>query len=329
MDFEELKRKIFFIKNDSDFESLALEIFKYQYYSNKVYQAFCDCFMSNPKTVFSFSKIPFLPVEFFKSQKVICGNKTADIVFKSSGTTSQSASIHYISDKEIYEASFTNTFIKFYGNPKDYCFLALLPNYLEKGDSSLVYMVNGLMQQSGNKDSGFYMNDYSSLCDKILELKSENQHIFLIGVSYALLDFAEHYPINLSGGIVMETGGMKGRTKEITREELHAFLIGQLNVESIHSEYGMTELLSQAYSLKEGKFRCPPWMKILVREMNDPLCYNKTDRIGGMNIIDLANIHSCSFIATQDLGKINNDGSFEVLGRLDHSDARGCNLMYI
>jgi hypothetical protein len=272
--------------------------------------------------------IPFLPVELFRNHKIITGNSATEMIFESSGTTGISPSRHFVSDLSLYRSSFLRSFKLFYGEPEDYLIAALLPSYIEREGSSLVYMADNLIKESLNPHSGFYNDNIEDLIITIKEAKDKNHKILLLGVSFALLDLAENHSPDLSGVIVMETGGMKGRRKEITRSELHSILKEKLNVNSVHSEYGMTELLSQAYSKENGIFYCPPWMKILIRDPQDPLTiYNKPGMTGGINIIDLANIYSCSFIATGDLGRVHDDGGFEVLGRFDNSDVRGCNLL--
>jgi hypothetical protein len=281
-------------------------------------------------------QIPFLPIQFFKSHEVISSTNPVQETFTSSGTTGMITSKHLVTDVTLYEQSYRNAFSQFYGNIEDYAVLALLPSYLERKGSSLIYMVNDLIQLSNNTNSGFYLHNYDELTSKLIELDSEGQNVLLIGVTYALLDLIEQQNFQLQNTIVIETGGMKGKRKEIIREELHEILCKGFGVSNIHSEYGMTELLSQAYSLGNGIFECPNWMQILIRDTEDALSYVSTGKTGGINVIDLANINSCSFIATQDLGKKypNNHasrqtGSFEVLGRFDNSDIRGCNLMVI
>lgn len=325
MNIEQLKNKIFTLTFDSDFNAVALEIFHFQYAQNQVYHQYVDLLRTKIDEISHYSKIPFLPVEFFKSQKIICRDAAPEKVFLSSGTTGSLVSKHYVPDLSIYEKSFLKGFELFYGNPEQFIILAILPSYLERKDSSLVYMAGKLIELSKNPSSGFFLQNYDALIE-ILS-RSTGQKVFLLGVTYALLDLAENYKFPPFNGIIMETGGMKGRRKEIIREELHAFLCEGFQVQQIHSEYGMTELLSQAYSKGNGIFKSPPWMKVLIRDTNDPKSLAGDHKTGGINIIDLANIHSCSFIATQDLGKTHTDGSFEILGRFDNSDIRGCNLM--
>lgn len=322
-------QRIFNIKTDAEFLSVTLAVFAHQYSTNSVYKEFCDYLGANPKNVFSLEAIPYLPIQFFKSKKVLSGTNEPEMVFTSSGTTGTATSSHFITDVSIYHESYSLAFEEFYGNPSDYCILALLPSYLEREGSSLIYMVNDLIRQSNHTKSGFFLHDFDKLKKELELLEATKTPTILIGVSFALLDFAEEFQFNLKNTIIMETGGMKGRRKEMIREKLHRQLKQGLGVKAIHSEYGMTELLSQAYSKGDGTFKSPRWMKILIRDTEDALTMNPTGKTGGINIIDLANINSCSFIATQDLGKIFENGSFEVLGRFDHSDIRGCNLMVL
>jgi phenylacetate-coenzyme A ligase PaaK-like adenylate-forming protein len=325
----DLQERIFALHDLPGFRETALEVFRYQSSCNPLYKEFINGLRCNPASVKSPEEIPFLPVEFFRNREVISGNNPVQIVFKSSSTSGSIPGSHFVTDLQIYEKSFARAFGIFYGEPSEYLIAALLPSYTEREGSSLVYMAEKLIGMSRNPLSGFYRNDVPGLINAIRRGKDENQKVLLLGVSFALLDLAEkNSPPDLSGVIVMETGGMKGRRKEITREELHSILTEKLNVQWIHSEYGMTELMSQAYSKGEGKFYCPPWMKVMIRDPQDPLTiYQETGHTGGINIIDLANINSCSFLATSDLGRLNSDGSFEVLGRFDNSDVRGCNLM--
>lgn len=318
-----------FARASENFDAAVLEIFRFQYHHNTIYRRFADSLRRNPDSIHRVEDIPFLPVEFFKSQKIYCGVHEPEITFTSSGTTGTTTSSHYVAKKKLYEKSFLDGFRHAYGAPENFIFLFLLPSYLEREGSSLVYMAETLCKASGSPHSGFYLHDYKTLSAKLRELNNiaQGKKILLLGVTYALLDLAEQFPQDLSHVIVMETGGMKGKRREITREELHGSLKNAFHIEAIHSEYGMTELLSQAYSKGEGIFHCPPWMKILIRETSDPLAWSGHGRSGGVNIIDLANIHSCSFISTSDLGKSYADGSFEILGRFDFADVRGCNLM--
>ncbi len=318
---------IFAIQNSQEFEQKALEVFQYQFENNIVYRSFCDLLYKHPSDITSIDNIPFLPITFFKSHKVVSTQEKMETIFTSSGTTGSIVSKHYVKDLTIYEASFQKGFMKYYGDIKEYVILALLPSYLERDGSSLVYMVDHLITSSEHPDSGFYLDDYSSLSKKLKELDASGQKVLLIGVSFALLDIVEKYTFSLNNTIIMETGGMKGKRKELIREELHNILKKGFGVSTIHSEYGMTELLSQAYSNGNGLFTTPPWMHILIRDTEDPLSILTNTKTGGLNIIDLSNIYSCSFIATQDLGNIYNDGSFSIVGRFDNSDIRGCNLM--
>jgi len=320
-------KHIFNIKSRKEFEEITLQIFYYQAKSNLIYKQYLEYLGVNPSKVTKVNKIPFLPIDFFKYHKIVCSTKKEDAIFKSSGTSLDARSIHYITDLKLYEQSFNSTFKKFFGNIEDYCILGLLPSYLENGDSSLVYMTESLIKQSKTKNSGLYLNNYDELLTIISELETVNKKYIIIGVSYALLDLAEKNKQQLKKGIILETGGMKGRRKELPKEELHNILSESFGVETIYSEYGMTELLSQAYSFGKGEFSTPTWMKILIRDIYDPFTYLQDGKSGGINIIDLANINSCSFIETKDLGKININKSFSVLGRFDNSDIRGCNLL--
>jgi phenylacetate-coenzyme A ligase PaaK-like adenylate-forming protein len=320
---------IFNIPSEKDFETLALKIFKFQFENNATYRSFCDLLYKHPSAIKSLQEIPFLPIQFFKSHKVLSNQNPIKKTFSSSGTTGSITSKHYITDISLYEKSFQKGFQQCYGNIKDYVILALLPSYLEREGSSLIYMVDALIKQSGRKESGFYLNNLFELKDLLLKLESEGKPTLLIGVSFALLDLVETYTFQLKHTIIMETGGMKGRRKELVRSELHSILKQGFGVEQIHSEYGMTELLSQAYSKGNGVFDCPNWMKVFTRDPEDALTPLGPHKTGGINVIDLANINSCSFIATQDLGQTNPDGTFEIVGRFDHSDIRGCNLMVL
>lgn len=319
--------EIFNIKNLDQFNRIAIKIFNYQAENNPVYKEYLFHLGTVVSSVKHFEEIPFLPIEFFKTHKIITGSENIAKIFYSSGTTGMERSNHHITDISLYEKSFLTAFEAQYGKLTNYCILALLPTYLENESSSLVYMVDRLIKESKHPDSGFYLDNIEDLANKLTILEKANTKIILIGVSYALINLAEKFPANLSNTIVMETGGMKGKRKELTKKELHKFLSSKLGVHSIHSEYGMTELLSQAYSTGQGKFNTPPWMKILIRDTYDPFSYLEDGKSGGINIIDLANINSCSFIEAKDLGKINPDGSFEILGRFDYSDIRGCNLL--
>ena len=320
---------IFTISNQKQFDKIALKVFRFQYENNLVYREFCDFLKTDVQKVKSIEQIPFLPIQFFKSHSVISSTNPIETTFTSSGTTGMITSKHLVTDLGIYEESYRKGFSQFYGNIEDYVVVALLPSYLEREGSSLIHMVDDLIQLSNQVESGFYLHNYEELIAKLIQLDHAGQNVILIGVTYALLDLVEKHSFQLENTIIMETGGMKGKRKEMIREELHQELCNGFGVKSIHSEYGMTELLSQAYSLGEGIFECPSWMQILVRDTEDALSYVREGKTGGINVIDLANINSCSFIATQDLGKKYPNGSFEVLGRFDHSDIRGCNLMVV
>ena len=320
---------IFSIKNEKQFVDHALSTFNYQYQHIPVYREFCEFLKIKPQAVQSLKDIPFLPIQFFKSHKIKTPNRSTDIVFTSSGTTGNQTSKHFVTNLSLYENSFRKGFEHFYGAVSDYCILALLPAYLEREGSSLIYMVEDMIKVSGHSSSGFYLNNLEELVQTLTHLEATKTKTLLIGVSFALLDLAENFNLNLKHTVVMETGGMKGRRKEMIRQELHQILKTGLGTQLIHSEYGMTELLSQGYSKGNGLFHCPPWMRILARDTEDPFSYKSTGKTGGLNVIDLANLYSCAFIATQDLGKVYGDNSFEVLGRFDHSDIRGCNLMVL
>ncbi len=324
---EDLINKIFNVSKQG-FDKLALDIFNYQYNNNKIYNDYVNHLKINVKNIGSINKIPFLPIIFFKTHKVITGNKKNEKVFTSSGTTGSIPSYHYVNDISVYIRSFKKSFQLFYGDITDHCILALLPSYLERENSSLVYMINNFINESKHNLSGFYLHNYNDLLDKLRKLEKLKQKTILFGVSYALIDIAKIIDFPLNYTTIIETGGMKGKRKEIPKTELHKLLKKGFGLSEIHSEYGMTELLSQAYSKKNGGFYCPPWMKILIRDAYDPFMFKDSGKSGGINVIDLANIYSCSFIETKDIGKINNNGSFEVLGRLDNSDIRGCNLLF-
>ena len=313
--------------SNEQFLPTCKKVFQWQVQHNPVYQKWVQLMKHQEQLTNEVNQIPFLPISFFKTHDVFVGDQPTTL-FESSGTTQDVVSKHWVSDTAIYEASFLKCFHLFYGAPTDYCVIGLLPSYLERSHSSLVYMVNELIKQSNHSESGFYLDDFASL-DKVLKkLESQKQKVWLIGVSFALIDFSVAFPQQLNNTIVIETGGMKGRKQELTKTELHTLLATQLGTPKIHSEYGMTELLSQAYSKGDGIFICPPWMKVLVSDEDDPTLLNSVGR-GVLHIIDLANIYSCSFIATQDLGEINADGSFQVLGRVDASDRRGCSLLVV
>ncbi|MCF6365910.1 MAG: acyltransferase [Bacteroidales bacterium] len=322
-------KNIFSIKNEEQFNAAALEVFEYQLGADGVYRSYIKKLNINISQIKHYKDIPFLPIDFFKTHKIISSEREIQTTFRSSGTTGMSTSEHHIPDLKIYEESFIKTFELFYGNPEQYTFLALLPSYSERNDSSLIYMVEKLMQISNKKGNEYYLYNHEELFEKLSELENRKQKTILFGVSFALLDFFEKFKISLKNTTIIETGGMKGRKKEIVREELHRIIKNATGLKQIHSEYGMTELLSQAYAKQENKYITPPWMKILIRDTNDPFDLLPQGKSGGINIIDLANIYSCSFIETKDLGKIHKDNSFEVLGRFDNSDVRGCNLMVI
>lgn len=321
------KEQVFSISNEADFNRTALEVFRYQAVYNIVYKEFLSGLKIDAAAVKNVTQIPFLPVEFFKTQAVVTSHDDVEVTFTSSGTTGMITSRHHVTDVSWYVESFRKAFNLFYGDIKSYTVLALLPSYLEREGSSLIYMADDLIKQSNNADSGFYLYNHADLYHQLKKQQALNKPTLLLGVTFALLNFIELYQLDYPELIVMETGGMKGRRKEMIREELHAILCKGFGVSSIHSEYGMTELLSQAYSKGGGIFNCPPWMRIVPRDPNDPLSLMETGKTGGINIIDLANINSCSFIATQDLGKVYADGCFEILGRFDNSDIRGCNLL--
>jgi Acyl-protein synthetase, LuxE len=322
---------------ETGFDTLALEIFHYQYKNNSVYRDYVDALQVKPNGVGQIEQIPFLPIRFFKTHTIQTSFLQPEGIFESSGTTQSIPSRHYIKDLSFYEESFQKAFQLFYGPVEDWCIIGLLPSYLERKNASLVYMVNKLITRSGHLQSGFYLYDYEKLYHVLLELEQQKQRTWLIGVSFALLDFANKYTLSLPNTTIVETGGMKGRGKpegEMIRLQVHEILKKAFDKDVIHSEYGMTELLSQAYSKGEGIFKSPPWMKILVRDDEDPLMVrsqgdypNDNAVSGAINVIDLANVYSCSFVATDDVGRLYADGSFEVLGRMDNSDLRGCSLM--
>jgi phenylacetate-coenzyme A ligase PaaK-like adenylate-forming protein len=323
-----LENQIFGV-NNSSFDRLALDIFRYQASHNQVYGKFIELLRVIPEEVENLEDIPFLPISLFKTQKVSIDGLSPEIVFSSSGTTGIETSKHHVASQSLYEKSFLSGFNLFYGDPSKYCILALLPSYLERDGSSLVYMVNMLINESKQPQSGFFLHNHNQLVDIITKLEARNQPAILLGVTFALLDLADQFKLDLKSTIVMETGGMKGRGEELIRSQVHTKIHKSFGLESVHSEYGMTELLSQAYSKGNGVFNTPPWMRVMVRDPYDPFTFLHNERSGALNIIDLANIYSCSFIQTDDAGIIHNDGSFEVLGRMDGSQIRGCNLMVI
>jgi hypothetical protein len=322
-----MQNAVFNIQNQSDFKTCALQVFRHQFKNNAIYRSFCDLLYIHSSDVKEVEEIPFLPIQFFKSHAVLSSTQAVKETFTSSGTTGSSVSKHMVTDLSWYTKSYTKGFEYFYGPIEDYTVLGLLPNYLERDGSSLIYMVDDFIKKSNNPASGFYLNNLTELSKTLIALDKKGEKVLLIGVTFALLDLIERQQFKLQNTIIMETGGMKGRRKEIIRNELHEILCAGFGVSKIYSEYGMTELLSQGYSSGDGIFDCPPWMKILARDTEDALTMVGTNKTGGLNVIDLANYNSCSFIATQDLGKVDNNGSFEVLGRFDHSDIRGCNLM--
>ena len=318
---------IFNIKTEDQFNEQALNVFQFQFKNNRTYRSFCDLLNIHPSDIKHYKAIPFLPIDFFKTREILSSSEAVQCTFSSSGTTGSVTSKHLVTNTSIYEDSFRKGFEDAYGSITDYVVLALLPSYLERNGSSLIYMVNDMINQSHHPESGFYLNNLSELKSKLIDLNSRGQKVLLIGVSFALLDLVEAHQFQLKHTIIMETGGMKGRRKELIRTELHDILKAGFGVNEIHSEYGMTELLSQGYSKGHGVFNCPPWMKILTRDPEDALTIQTEGKTGGINVIDLANINSCAFIATQDLGKITGENAFEVIGRFDNSDIRGCNLM--
>ena len=324
-----LEEKVFSVGKD-DFDAVALEVFRFQYQYSQVYRQFCNALKVEAAAVNALQKIPFLPISFFKSHIITTTEFEAETVFESSGTTQTINSKHLVRDVALYENSFTKAFELFYGKANDWCIIALLPSYLERNNSSLVMMADRLIKQSGHAQSGFYLSELENLHQVLQILEQQQQKVLLIGVTFALLDFAEQFPMPLSHTVIMETGGMKGRRQEMTRQQVHEILQIAFEQTSIHSEYGMTELLSQAYSKGNGIFNTPPWMKILIREEDDPLAMHIAgNKAGAVNVIDLANLYSCSFIATEDAGRLHVDGSFEVLGRLDNTDIRGCSLLVL
>lgn len=320
---------IFNITSQAQFETKCMKVFRFQFEHNPVYRSFCDLLYKHPSEINKIADIPFLPIQFFKSHQVLCQDKPIIKTFTSSGTTGNTTSKHHISDLSLYENSFNSGFEAVYGPIEDYVVLALLPSYLEREGSSLIYMVDAFINRSKHAESGFYLNNLTALKEQLIAMDKSGKKVLLIGVSFALLDLVESYNFQLKNTIIMETGGMKGRRKELIRQELHSRLKAGFGVDHIHSEYGMTELLSQAYSQGHGLFKCPSWMKVLTREPEDALSIQSYGKTGGLNIIDLANLNSCAFIATQDLGKVHQDGTFEIIGRFDSSDIRGCNLLVL
>lgn len=328
MQISEFQRQIFTIQNSQEFERFALELFQLQSERNLVYAAYVDALNIDRSSVKSLHEIPFLPIEFFKTHRVVTGDFLEEVVFSSSGTTGQQTSRHFVRSAAWYKEVFSHGFELFYGQPSNYCLLALLPSYLERQGSSLIMMVEELIRATEDEYSGFYLHNHEDLYKRLLANQKRGKRTLLMGVTFGLLDFAERLQLEIPDAIIMETGGMKGRREEITRQEVADILTEAFGVEKIHSEYGMTELMSQAYSKGDGIFYCPPWMAVLPRDSSDPLTCFRHGR-GVLNIIDLANVDSCAFIATQDVGRVLEDGSFEVLGRVDRSDVRGCNLLVI
>jgi len=326
----QLAQQVFSVNEHHQFEQLALNIFNFQYRNNPVYRSYCDVLKIDATAVNSLLQIPFLPISFFKSHNVYCEtNSIKSITFESSGTTGMQPSRHFVADVGLYEQSFRQTFNEFYGPVQDYCIIGLLPSYLERQHSSLVYMVNDLIKASSHPQSGFYLYDFERLATTLTALETGQQKTILFGVTYALLDFAEQYPIPLRYTTIIETGGMKGRKQELLREEVHGVLKKSFSTPVIHSEYGMTELLSQAYAQANGLFQAASWMRVLLRAEDDPFSITQNPGTGGINVIDLANLYSCAFIATEDVGRLHIDGHFEVLGRFDHAEVRGCSLLVL
>lgn len=320
--------KLFYnIKSDFEFEKVCFKLLKKHYKLNTVYRSYCDLINRPPESINSINEIPFLPISFFKTHEIKTFSEKPKVIFQSSGTTNKTPSKLFLKNTINYKKSFFKSFEMFYGDVSNWTILALLPGYSIKNDSSLIFMVTELIKKTKSELSGFFLEDYRKLRETLISLESKKQKTILIGVSFALLDFIKTNKLKLEYTTIVETGGMKGNRKELVRKELHEKLCAGFGVEIIHSEYGMTELLSQAYSKKSGKFKCPPWMRVFTREIEDPLTACPPNKIGSLNIIDLANTDSCPFIATEDIGKVDSNGSFEVLGRLDQAEVRGCNLL--
>jgi phenylacetate-coenzyme A ligase PaaK-like adenylate-forming protein len=328
-EFTDIEKQIFAVNSADQFNDLSLKIFHFQYEKNRVYRRFVDYLHTDISQIEHFAQIPFLPIELFKQHKMLADGFAVEEIFTSSGTSGMQSSKHFVAKAALYAQSFTKGFERFFGPPREFVILALLPSYLEQGGSSLVFMARELIALSAQAESGFYLNEYEKLAAVLAKLREKKKKVILLGVTYALLDLAERFPVDFPELLLVETGGMKGRRKEIVREELHGILQKAFGVQQVHSEYGMTELLSQAWSKGEGVFGTPPWMKVLIRDVNDPLSLLPEGKSGGINVIDLANLYSCSFIATSDLGKLlpGSNGQFTVLGRFDNSDVRGCNLL--
>jgi phenylacetate-coenzyme A ligase PaaK-like adenylate-forming protein len=323
-----LAEKIFEVSNEWQFSELALEIFQFQFTNNSIYRTWCENLSRTPASIRTLSDVPFMPVEFFKNFSIKSWSGDPITSFSSSGTTGQITSQHHVADTYIYELSLMKGFQLEYGDPSDWIIIGLLPAYLERPGSSLVYMTDILIRASRQHESGFYLNNYDELLSLLVRLKAENRKVWLIGVSFALLDIAEKLPEAWENLVVVETGGMKGRRKEMIRADLHETIKSTWPISRLHSEYGMTELFSQAWMNDSGRFHTPPWMKVMIRETDDPFSYAEIGKTGGINVVDLANLDSCAFISTSDLGKKFDDETFDVLGRFDHSDVRGCNLMF-
>jgi hypothetical protein len=329
MDFQNnYKNKIFSLQNQN-FDELALELYRHQSVENPIYRQYHELLGIDFLKIDNIARIPYFPIDFFKTHQVLCKNCTVDLIFESSGTSGMQRSMHYIHDQELYKSSFFTGFELFFGKPGEYVFVLLLPGYLENKSSSLLYMVKELAAGSKYHEAIFYLNDFEKLFDDLQVLKNNGEKIFLWGLTSALVDFFSNYKLDLNDAIILETGGMKGRKPELTRKEVHTIISKGSGVDYVYSEYGMTELLSQAYSMGDGLFKTVPWMKILIRDMNDPFNILDQNETGCINIIDLANIYSCAFIATDDIGRIFPDQLFEVTGRIDNSVLRGCNLMSI
>ncbi|MBX9851715.1 MAG: acyl transferase [Cytophagaceae bacterium] len=328
MDFQNSFKAALFNITDSNFNEKAMELFKFQAENNTIYKTYLEALRINPLQIDEPSQIPFLPIDFFKTQKVTTGDFSEEIIFQSSGTTGQERSAHYVKDLNFYKKVARRIFKSSNGPLEEYIILALLPSYLENKSSSLIYMMNDFIAQTGSSESGFILGRMDEISSLVETCRRKNKKIILWGVTYALLDLAEKHPMNLSDIIIMETGGMKGKRQEMIREEVHSYLKAQFQVSGIHSEYGMTELLSQAYSANNGIFKPVPWFRILIRQPNDPFTMSALGKAGGVNIIDLSNVDSCAFIQTQDFGLVFENNSFEIRGRIDNSDVRGCNLLY-
>ncbi|MBS1491252.1 MAG: acyl transferase [Bacteroidetes bacterium] len=313
--------------NEGNFDDIALSLFQYQYKNNHLYQTYVKEVGKDVSKIKTVRDIPFLPIRFFKTHRVVTGEWHPEVTFTSSATTGSTVSSHSLPSLASYLKNTTHIFESFYGRLTDYHFLALLPSYVERKGSSLIAMIDHFIHSDQSGESGYFLTNYEALISQLTKLSKSKKKTMIWGVSFALLDFAEKFELDLSECIIMETGGMKGRRKEWIRKELHDFFGKRFNSSQIHSEYGMTELMSQGYSPANGYYHGPKWMKILIRDMNDPFGWERQGATGGINVIDLANAHSCAFIETEDLGRINGNLGFEVLGRMDNSDLRGCNLL--